>query len=1214
MFSFRPHQASSLAGTEARSNPGREAGSEADVPPVDAMRGTGRTRVDAEAALRASAEAHAPSPGMCPASSGSASSIPSDSSAQGASAGSQADVRPLAAVQGPGRTRVDVAAALRASVEVHALGPSKCLTSSSSAGNTPSDSSVHGASAGSQADVRPLAALRGPGRTRVDAEAALRASAETHAPLQPCMTADIPSKLEAVPMAPQEESCASSSETDSVSGDDAAECVACRTGAPGAVPASEEDAWDQCARRLATFLRPRPTLPAHADDTTQSFTNVKVPIRLPLYACPFKGCTYSTDDEVSFDRHIGSRKGKDPHHKTIADACGQYLDLFDSKDFVHRAVSLVEQAQVPLIGPATTRRALRQLAARYNDETIKAVCCFVCGQLHTTFEGPLPAEQHDSNGIASRPFPQRTIRFVDKAWLSSLEASHPGSLLNNCSYELSRARYENGHYENTQSETNYVCSRWPRPSAGSAEYELQEWCLCLCLGEQVTTRQDAVSPSNSILLFGVTEDVSCANFHQSHGHTDHSQYPFCRVLCDTCQIPICSTCAGGLYKFHAKSQRSTIPMAIANDCFYGYAARLLVEKHVTWLECACASLVWSTILVYYLEEPHGHLMLEEMEGAQARTQVRGNVFSFSLPWEDIEERCQEATRQWQDTCQHAKESITLPLGEDILAALVNVHIVGGSKDLVCHLEGATMRTDVVLALIAELRSSGYPGYAAPCNAEEAVRQRMKEMYVDKYGQGPFVPERVREASEAAFRARLISGASLIHDKRATPAEPAQSLRELEASARPFTLVAARSSASASTVHEEHANILARYQTLDITTGSTMMDQFQPQYLGLSHPFTMPMAVGGYDVPGKPRWRRPTAEQLGAEAEEDRPQLLCTRLRHQKQVEAAIVKLEDMTRGMPRRIEAQFRRHWSYTPSLWNLYFREQVNLGASLGAASHGARSMPQDAVEQDAAMAAADLVKKAASGFYRTQDGRRRSIQGDMSKLRFAEGVTPLQRRLLQDFSFRTKGIAGTQEIRSKIGHVCFWASVVYGNGIFMTISPGERHNYLAIRLSRYRARDPYIAHSSETEAQTPWIGPNRPSLQADHDDVFGIDIPGYNLRRLIQARDPLAVAQSFAVQVRCVLAALLGVRMCPNCPHCAWSDAPCMDGFGSNAELAGGIAGRSDGICGAVECQKSSGSLHLHFWNFIQRAHQHKSLAEIAAMCRPYLSCTSPPPTPSG
>ena len=61
-------------------------------------------------------------------------------------------------------------------------------------------------------------------------------------------------------------------------------------------------------------------------------------------------------------------------------------------------------------------------------------------------------------------------------------------------------------------------------------------------------------------------------------------------------------------------------------------------------------------------------------------------------------------------------------------------------------------------------------------------------------------------------------------------------------------------------------------------------------------------------------------------------------------------------------------------------------------------------------------------------------------------------------DYRFRIRLIAGTEEIRTTIGQLCFWTSVVYGNGIFMTITPGERHNYLAIRLSRYRGRDPYI------------------------------------------------------------------------------------------------------------------------------------------------------------
>ena len=57
-----------------------------------------------------------------------------------------------------------------------------------------------------------------------------------------------------------------------------------------------------------------------------------------------------------------------------------------------------------------------------------------------------------------------------------------------------------------------------------------------------------------------------------------------------------------------------------------------------------------------------------------------------------------------------------------------------------------------------------------------------------------------------------------------------------------------------------------------------------------------------------------------------------------------------------------------------------------------------------------------------------------------------------------------GTQEIRKQKGHLGVWASVVYGKGVFMTFSSGERHNYLAIRLSRYRQEDPFM--SADVEA----------------------------------------------------------------------------------------------------------------------------------------------------
>ena len=85
-------------------------------------------------------------------------------------------------------------------------------------------------------------------------------------------------------------------------------------------------------------------------------------------------------------------------------------------------------------------------------------------------------------------------------------------------------------------------------------------------------------------------------------------------------------------------------MSLANDHYYGYVDQYLVEHRVTWLECAAASVVWTTMLVYYLEEPYGHLMGEKMGGAQARTHVRGNVFSFNMPWRDIVDSCEEAIK------------------------------------------------------------------------------------------------------------------------------------------------------------------------------------------------------------------------------------------------------------------------------------------------------------------------------------------------------------------------------------------------------------------------------------------------------------------------------------------------------------------------------------------------------------------------------------------
>ena len=222
----------------------------------------------------------------------------------------------------------------------------------------------------------------------------------------------------------------------------------------------------------------------------------------------------------------------------------------------------------------------------------------------------------------------------------------------------------------------------------------------------------------------------------------------------------------------------------------------------------------------------------------------------------------------------------------------------------------------------------------------------------------------------------------------------------------------------------------------------MVAQFNPWYLGMAFPFTVPLAVGSYDIPHQPRWRRPNDEDLpyprthllsGIHDCQDKSWLFD----HSKVGPACRVQLFDITRGLPQRIEGQFRRHWGFTPALWNLYFRERINLGISLSVRTKTQAGTPKALTDEDAAMAAAALLQKLQHGFFMDR-GKRRKINGDFSKLIFAEHLTDLQRKLLADFRFRSQSIPGCQEIRSKVGHLGFWASVVYGNGVFITISPG--------------------------------------------------------------------------------------------------------------------------------------------------------------------------------
>ena len=114
-------------------------------------------------------------------------------------------------------------------------------------------------------------------------------------------------------------------------------------------------------------------------------------------------------------------------------------------------------------------------------------------------------------------------------------------------------------------------------------------------------------------------------------------------------------------------------------------------------------------------------------------------------------------------------------------------------------------------------------------------------------------------------------------------------------------------------------------------------------------------VGSCDVPNQPHWRNPEDDDFS-----DPPAVLSDWLINRGKAHATIgpactVRGFDITRRSPKHIEGQFQRHWGFVPALWNLCFREHVNLGISLSVKNRQLSLGTDENKEQDAAMAARD-------------------------------------------------------------------------------------------------------------------------------------------------------------------------------------------------------------------------------------------------------------------
>ena len=85
--------------------------------------------------------------------------------------------------------------------------------------------------------------------------------------------------------------------------------------------------------------------------------------------------------------------------------------------------------------------------------------------------------------------------------------------------------------------------------------------------------------------------------------------------------------------------------------------------------------------------------------------------------------------------------------------------------------------------------------------------------------------------------------------------------------------------------------------------------------------------------------------------------------------------------------------------------------------------------------------------------------IAGDTTRLPYANGLTPLERRLAWSMHFMCQNLPGVQQLRQLMGHAQFGARIVYGDCIFITVSPNSQHSALVLRLCRTRRNDPSLS-----------------------------------------------------------------------------------------------------------------------------------------------------------
>ena len=552
--------------------------------------------------------------------------------------------------------------------------------------------------------------------------------------------------------------------------------------------------------------------------------------------------------------------------------------------------------------------------------------------------------------------------------------------------------------------------------------------------------------------------------------------------------------------------------------------------------------------------------------------MKGHCFSFIMPWESIIKDLNQKVS--------AQDLAELPRDDECLSYLVRPHLKVAGKDFHQHLKQVHLRPFVLVLLLHELIDNGHPVYDASIPAailKERVSEAVRQRYPETEERVPLeerkgsVPAKIRQILEAqgdpddtSADVSMSLRKMVTFEKHATPGDGSRSLEQSLEEVRPRSFMLDKSPMACSDPASIEAGGFRKYGELHAETGNIFVNQWRTEYISQALPFVIPRCVSGPDFPGAKRYRRAQNQEYTA----------------------AVVSPTEFLRGFSRRVERQVTTNWSAVPIVRSVWYKYTVERAPFSIVSFKKRRATPLNSSTDKLIEAMQRLHTVLWNGFV-GEGIRRMPIAGDTTKLPHASGLTDFERDLARKVAIVAGQMPGSPQIRLLMGHCHFGARICHGDCLFFTLSPNEQHSALVLKIMRSRRNDPLLQGTDAVDEDVRrLVGHSQPShLQAEN-ETASIELPCYEHRRIMAARDPRAVVDAYHVQTKMRLPALLGVRMCPKCPKCndtppmGWHTRkyhPCQDRFGSNMKAMGGACGGIGAFGGATEYQELTAP-HFH------------------------------------